>query len=319
MKPDSRIAAQDDGGEYWTSIFGPSRPVLPFVAGCTPFVAIVAFVASYHAGKEPGEALQFAGATIVSSLIATILVAFFGATISALFHPNYPIWKKILLFFAFRLPMIAVAAVWYWVGFKREWFGTFSLAWPPLDGVYNAWVTLSDLTAGFAVIPLGIGIYHRRWIHEHYCNADPRTLGMLRWVLGFLLVGDSLRHWNEARYFYANTGVLTNHFLLFKPFSGHNFTLWNSASSLAEVHILFGIATLCYFLYMIGYKTRLFSILSFLMVTSMDNRLVLIENGGYVVVNLLAGWTTLMPMGRRFQWTLFSDRSANTKNKHGKI
>ncbi|MEZ4312713.1 MAG: hypothetical protein R3F14_32215 [Polyangiaceae bacterium] len=31
----------------------------------------------------------------------------------------------------------------------------------------------------------------------------------------------------------------------------------------------------------------------------MDNRLVLVENGGYVVVNLLVAWTTLMPMGRR--------------------
>lgn len=290
----------DAQGSYWPSLFGPARPVLPFVLGCAPFVAVVAFVASYHSGKDPLEALAFAAATLLSSFIATELVAAFGATVFALFHPRYPWWKKALLFVAWRLPLVAIAAVWYWVGFKREWFGTFSLDLPSVDGAHNAWVTLSDLTAGFAVIPLGIGIYHRHWIHDHYCKADPRTLGLLRIVLGFLLTADSIRHWKEARYFYSNSGVLTNHYLLFKPFSGHNLTLWNAFSTEGEVHVIFALATLCYFLYMIGYRTRLFAILSLVMVTSQDNRLILVENGGYVVVNLLTAWAVFMPTGRRF-------------------
>jgi hypothetical protein len=293
-------AAEGAEPAYWPSLFGPSRAVLPFVLGAAPFVAIVAFVASYHSGREPLEALAFAAATLVSSLIATEIVAAFGATVFALFHPTYPIWKKILLFFAWRLPLLAIAVVWYWVGFKREWIGTFSLELPPIDGAYGALVTLSDLTAGFAVIPLGIGVYHRRWLHEHYCKADPRTLALLRIVLGFLLAADGIRHWKEASLFYANTGVVTNHFLLFKPFSGHNFTLWNAFSSPAEVHVIFALATLCYLLYMVGYRTRLFAILSLVMVTSQDNRLVLVENGGYVVVNLLTAWTVFMPTGKRF-------------------
>lgn len=299
--PDDRTPGDGEGEpDYWPSALGPARPVLPFVLGCAPFVAVVAFLASYHGGKEPLEALAFAGATLAASLVATVLVAAFSATVFVLFHPRYPVWKKALLFLAWRLPLIALAAAWYWVGFKREWFGTFSLAWPPVDGVYGAWVTLSDLAAGFTVIPLGFGVYHRHWIQEHYCKADPRTLGLFRIVLGGLLTGDSLRHWYEARVFYANSGVLTNHFLLFKPFSGHNFTLWNAFSTLPEVHVVFALATLCYFLYMIGYRTRLFAILSLLFVTSQDNRLVLVENGGYVVVNLLTAWAAFMPTGRRF-------------------
>lgn len=298
---DSQVTdAVDPGSSYWPSVFGPARPVLPFVLGSAPFVAVVAFLASYHSGKEPLEALAFAAATLVSSLVATEIVAAFGATVFTLFHPRWPVWKKILLFLAWRLPLLAIAAAWYWVGFKREWFGTFSLDLPPVDGAYGALVTLSDLAAGFAVIPLGLGIYHRRWIHERYCKADPRTLGLLRIVLGFLLTADSIRHWKEAEVFYANSGVLTNHFLLFKPFSGHNFTLWNAFSTAGEVHLVFALATLCYFLYMIGYRTRLFAILSLVMVTSQDNRLVLVENGGYVVVNLLTAWSVLMPTGKRF-------------------
>ena len=272
----------------------PFRPGLWFLLGCIPPVAIVTFLSLFHNGKDPLDALHFTAATVVSGLIATVVSMVVGASIAAVVNRQ---WLRLL---ALRLVVPAMGAVWFWVGFKREWIGTFSLSLPGVDGAHDALVTLSDLTAGFAVIPLAAGIYHRSWLHERYCNADPRTLGGLRIVLGFLLTADSLRHWKEARWFYANTGVLTNHYLLFKPFSGHNVSLWSAFSSLAEVHVVFALATLCYVLLLVGYRTRLFSILSFVAVTSMDNRLVLVENGGYVVVNLLTAWAMFMPLGRRF-------------------
>lgn len=285
---------------YWPSVIGPFRPVLPFIAGSGFFVALVTFLALFHSGKDPVDALKFAAATLVSSLIWTVVVTGLSGTIYALNHPRYRFWHKIPLFILWRLPILAIAVVWFWVGFKREWFGTFSLSLPSVDGMSNSLVTLSDLAAGLAAVPLGFGIYHRRWIHEHYCNADPRTLGTLRIVIGFLLAADSIRHWKEARYFYSNTGMVTNHFLLYKPFSGHNFSLWNSFSSPTEVHLIFAFATLCNICLMVGYRTRLASILSFILVTSQDNRLVLVENGGYIVVNLIAAWSMFMPLGRRF-------------------
>lgn len=295
--PDSPAAEEQ---AYWPSVLGPFRPVLPFIAACGIPVAIVTFFAMFHSGKDPVDALKFTAATFVSSLIFTVAVAGLSGTIGAIFHPRYPIWKKIALAVLWRVPIVSIAAVWYWVGFKREWFGTFSMSLPSVDGLSNSLVTLSDLGAGLAAVPLGFGIYHRRWIHERYGNCDPRSLGALRIVLGALLTADNLRHWKEARWFYANTGVVTNHFLLYKPFSGYNFSVFNAFSSLTEVHLLFALATLCYLCFLVGYRTRLFSILSLVLVTSMDNRLVLVENGGYIVVNLLVGWTTLMPMGRRF-------------------
>jgi hypothetical protein len=299
--PEQKNRADGEGdGDYWPSVLGPARPLLPFVFGCSFPIAIVAFFCLFHSGKEAGESAQFAAAVLVSGWISLVALAGVGGTIYALAHPSYPLWKKIALFFAWRLPIIAIAAVWFWVGFKREWFGSFSLELPSPDGVPGAKVGFGDLAAGFLSVPLAIGIYYRHWLKETYCKADPRTLGMLRIVLGCLLVGDSIRHWKEARWFYANTGVLTNHLLLYKPFSNHNFSLWNAFSSLAEVHVLYAAATLCFFCFLIGYRTRLFSILSFLLVTSQDNRLVLVENGGYVVVNVVIAWAMFMPLGLRF-------------------
>jgi hypothetical protein len=139
-----------------------------------------------------------------------------------------------------------------------------------------------------------------RWIREHYCAADPRTLGLLRLVLGFLLSADCLRHWHEASWAYSNEGVLTNHYHLFHPSSAYNFSVYHAFSSLGEVHVAFALSLFCYLAFFVGWKTRVFSILSFVLVTSMDNRLVMVENGGYVVVNLLVLWAMFMPTGARF-------------------
>lgn len=138
------------------------------------------------------------------------------------------------------------------------------------------------------------------WIRDHFMTMDPRTLGLFRLVLGFLVTGDCVRHWWEARDFYSNEGVLTNHYHLFRPSSGFNFSIFHAFSSIGEVHAAFFLATLCHFCFWIGWNTRVFSVLSFILVTSLDNRLVMVENGGYIVVNLLVGWAMFMPTGLRF-------------------
>jgi hypothetical protein len=138
------------------------------------------------------------------------------------------------------------------------------------------------------------------WIRERYCTVDTRTLGLFRLILGFLLTADWLRHWGEAATYYCNEGVLSNHFHLFRPSSGYNFSVLHAFSTLPEVHVAFALGLVCFVCFWAGYRTRLFSILSFVLVTSRDNRLVMIENGGYVVVNLLACWAMFMPTGARF-------------------
>jgi hypothetical protein len=138
------------------------------------------------------------------------------------------------------------------------------------------------------------------WLREHYCVMEPRTAGLFRWVLGFLCSADLIRHWKEARWFYSNSGVLTNHYHLYRPSSDYNFSIYHAFSSLGEVHIAFALALFCHLCFMVGWHTRLFSILSFILVTSMDNRLVMVENGGYVVVNLIVAYAMFLPCGRRF-------------------
>lgn len=140
----------------------------------------------------------------------------------------------------------------------------------------------------------------RRWFRARYMFADPRTLGLTRWLIGALLCADCIRRGSYARDYYSNDGLLTNHWHLFSPDSEFNFSLFHAFSTPVEVYVAFALAFACFFLFMIGYRTRLFNVLSLIWITSMDNRLVMIENGGYVVVNLITFWLCWVPSGRRF-------------------
>lgn len=138
------------------------------------------------------------------------------------------------------------------------------------------------------------------WMREHYGRMDPRTAGLYRIVVGALCAADAIRHWSYARTFYSNDGVLSNHYHLFRPSSGYNFSFFHAFSSIEEVHVAFAIAVFCHLALMVGWRSRLFAILTFVMVTSLDNRLVMVENGGYVVVNLVTMYAMFLPIDRRF-------------------
>lgn len=138
------------------------------------------------------------------------------------------------------------------------------------------------------------------YMREHYGRMDPRTAGIFRIVVGFLCAADTIRRWSVARTFYSNEGVLTNHYHLYRPSGVYNFSVYHAFSSLSEVHVAFAISVLCHLILMVGWHARLFAAISFILVTSLDNRLVLVENGGYVVVNLVALYAMFLPIERRF-------------------
>src|SRR5262245_4300263 len=117
-------------------------------------------------------------------------------------------------------------------------------------------------------------------MREHYCRMDPRTAGVFRIVLGFLVATDMMRHWWYVRVFYSNDGFLTNHYHLFRPSSGYNFSVFHAFSSVEEAHVIFAIGVLSGVCLMIGWHARLFAVACFILETSLDNRLVMVENGG---------------------------------------
>ena len=138
------------------------------------------------------------------------------------------------------------------------------------------------------------------FLQSTYATADPRSLGLFRIALGILLFLDVARRWPDVDAHYANTGWLSNHFMLFRPMSDHLFSLYLACSTPGEVKTLMALHLLVCALLAIGWHTRLMHFLAAILLVSINSRNILLENGGWVVLTLLTGWSLFLPLGRRF-------------------
>jgi hypothetical protein len=132
-----------------------------------------------------------------------------------------------------------------------------------------------------------------------YLSIDPRSLGLFRIVFGLVLLADLLRRYLGVDYWYTEDGLvptsLTNRGAwLFR------LSIFNLAETHTEAMALMALCGVIFGLFTIGYKTRLFHLLSLVCVVSLNNRIFMLENGGQYVLNLLCSWTLFLPLGRRF-------------------
>lgn len=137
---------------------------------------------------------------------------------------------------------------------------------------------------------------------ERYATVDTRTLGAFRIYLGLLLLlnlYDRMGGLNLVS-FYSNEGVLPNHYALFLPPAPGYWSLLLGFSSPTETGIAVAAVAIIYVLYLVGWQTRVMQWLVLLCVESVNNRFILIQHGGNVVMNILVVWSLFMPLGERF-------------------
>jgi hypothetical protein len=138
------------------------------------------------------------------------------------------------------------------------------------------------------------------FLRDRYLRVDVRWLGVFRIALGTLLMVEVLRRWYYARAFYTNDGLLPNHYSLFAPMGRNVFSIYHAFSSYGEVSVAFLLTLLVFFAFTLGYRTKLFHVLSAVCITSLNARNLFVENGGTVVVNILTLYTLFLPLGARF-------------------
>ncbi len=139
----------------------------------------------------------------------------------------------------------------------------------------------------------------REMLTSTYFSFDRRTLALSRVLLGWLLIGDLFRRTPDWIHMFGDKGILPTVTILQRP-QASNFSILHGFSSPTELWVLWGVMFVTYFCVLIGYRTKVAQVLSLLFVASLNGRVLLIENGGYVVHNLLLLWTCFMPMGDRF-------------------
>jgi predicted DCC family thiol-disulfide oxidoreductase YuxK len=138
------------------------------------------------------------------------------------------------------------------------------------------------------------------FLRERYLSVDARWLGVFRVALGALLMVEVLRRWYYAVPFYTNDGLLPNHYSLYAPMGGSVFSIYHAFSTHAEVSVAFFFTFLVFLTFTLGYRTRLFHLLSAVCITSLNARNLFVQNGGTVVVNILTVYSFFLPLGARF-------------------
>jgi predicted DCC family thiol-disulfide oxidoreductase YuxK len=137
------------------------------------------------------------------------------------------------------------------------------------------------------------------FLQARYFTADTRFLGVFRIGFGILLCADLWRRFVEAREYYSNDGFFPNHFSLFRPMGDGVFSLLHAFSTLGEVRLVMLLMLGVFVSYTLGYRTKLSQVLAFLSITSLNARNLFVENGGDVLVNVMAGLTMFFPLGKR--------------------
>ncbi|HKU44476.1 MAG TPA: hypothetical protein VJR89_40225 [Polyangiales bacterium] len=139
-----------------------------------------------------------------------------------------------------------------------------------------------------------------RSLRTTYLTVDPRSLGLFRIALGFVLLADLWRRYEQLDFWYTNSGLLPNHTLLWRPPAGHMFSLFFVASTRGEAELGFALCAAIYLLFVLGYRTQLVQVAALICRVSVNSRLAVLENGGDMVLNLLCIFSLVLPLGRRF-------------------
>lgn len=148
-------------------------------------------------------------------------------------------------------------------------------------------------------------------------GIDLRSLALLRVGLGLVLLYDlgSRAQWLRAHY--TDSGVLSRGALLSDTSS--DWWRWSlhliGGDTFTQV-LLFAVAMLFALCFLVGYRTRLVTIISWVLLISLQNRNPLILQGGDQLLRVLMFWAMFLPLGARYSIDASLDRSQHKQNPY---
>jgi predicted DCC family thiol-disulfide oxidoreductase YuxK len=140
----------------------------------------------------------------------------------------------------------------------------------------------------------------RAHLKRTYLSLDPRSLGAFRISFAAVLLLDLALRYVDVDVFYTNDGLLPNHTMLWAPITRRLLSFFFMAPTPAEARLGMALCAVVFSLLLIGYRTKLMQVLSWICLMSLNTRLGLLENGGDIVLNNMATWTLFLPLGKRF-------------------
>ncbi len=129
-------------------------------------------------------------------------------------------------------------------------------------------------------------------------GIDPRSLALFRICAGLLLLIDLALYTADLRSMYADDGMFPIAASKDYMANAWYWSLHYLHGSVAYQAALFAIAALFAFMLLVGYHTRLATMVSFLMLASLHVRAPLLYNGGDMLLRVMLFWAIFVPLGQ---------------------
>lgn len=132
---------------------------------------------------------------------------------------------------------------------------------------------------------------------KELCAIDIRSLALFRMGLAIVILGDLLVRLSDLKAHYTDWGVLPRDSLISSFLDDWNVSLHFINGTWQIQLLLFGLSALFAVALLIGYKTRLATILSWFFLISLHTRNPVILQGGDIVLRVLLFWGMFLPLG----------------------
>lgn len=135
-------------------------------------------------------------------------------------------------------------------------------------------------------------------------GLDLRSLAAFRIGLGLVLLADLAYRATDLAAFYTDVGVLPREVLLGTYNPPYRFSFHFAFGEVLPIGAMFLLEAIIAVLLLVGFRTRLMTVLSWVLLVSLQNRNPIILNGGDNLLALLLFWGMFLPLGAR--WSLDS-------------
>ncbi|MBY0384346.1 HTTM domain-containing protein [bacterium] len=143
-------------------------------------------------------------------------------------------------------------------------------------------------------------------------TLDLRSLAFFRILLSLVLIYDLFDRIRDLKDHYTDWGVLPRQVLIDSIANFWEWSLHFSFGHTFGVFILFGLSLASYICLLVGYRTRLSTIISWVLLTSLQTRNPMVLQGGDELLKMVLFWAIFLPTGACFSL----DRPQNVmKNK----
>lgn len=129
-------------------------------------------------------------------------------------------------------------------------------------------------------------------------TLDLRALAFYRVALGMLVFLDTAARFRDARGHYSDMGIMPLATYMSEFANRFHVSLHMASGSVLWQQILFALAMLAALAMIVGFRTRLATVVCWVLVVSVQNRLTIVLNGGDVLLRVLLFFAMFLPLGR---------------------